>query len=238
MVPKFFFPELLRESLVELAPFYLPTVVVRSIRPLLDGSDLAVAKKNKVLFIHIPKAAGTTVCMSLYGKTREHHTALWYKKTDPILFSSLFKFAIIRDPVDRFVSAYHFLRMGGTDIVRVNRRAYGWAQRFPTIQSFIEAVDSGREENFRSMDYVLHPQSRFVVDENGGYIVDRIYRLEEISGKMISGPSFTVDMSVVLNSSKRNGDSYVTEDVVNFVNKYYDKDVHMYQNLPEHISSP
>jgi len=64
------------------------------------------------LFVHIPKTAGTTLYKAL-GLGRSHHYFLseYRDFVDGSTFDGLFKFAFVRNPVDRFVSLYNYARM-------------------------------------------------------------------------------------------------------------------------------
>ncbi len=70
---------------------------------------------TRSLFIHIPKCAGVSVNRTLYGnlagghRTFEHYLGAF----EPRNVLGYFKFTIVRNPWDRLVSAYHFLRDGG-----------------------------------------------------------------------------------------------------------------------------
>ena len=67
------------------------------------------------IFIHIPKAAGISICRALFGNLGGGHTPikkyeLIYSKSD---FNQRFKFTVVRNPWDRVVSAFYFLKEGG-----------------------------------------------------------------------------------------------------------------------------
>ena len=66
--------------------------------------------KRKALFIHIPKAAGTSVSVALFGRGHGHLTARRYRFANKKKFNSYFKFTITRHPVGRFVSAFNYLK--------------------------------------------------------------------------------------------------------------------------------
>lgn len=77
-----------------------------SFRPFLDA---------KCIFVHIPKAAGVSVCQGLFGcmagghKSLENYALIFSKHE----FQSFFKFTFVRNPWARVYSAYSFLMQGG-----------------------------------------------------------------------------------------------------------------------------
>lgn len=66
---------------------------------------LARIREAGVMFIHVPKNGGTSICDLLYGGIMMHETWRYYHHVAPALCRSLPSFAIWRDPVKRFVSA-------------------------------------------------------------------------------------------------------------------------------------
>ncbi len=67
------------------------------------------------IFIHIPKAAGTSIYTSLFGTLGGGHmSAKRYKiMFGPMKFNAYYKFTFVRNPYDRVLSAYNFLKKGG-----------------------------------------------------------------------------------------------------------------------------
>lgn len=59
-------------------------------------------------FIHIPKTAGSNISQALYGYQVGHKPRSLLRRTD-----GDFIFAFVRNPLERFVSAFNFLKIGG-----------------------------------------------------------------------------------------------------------------------------
>ncbi|MEO1188976.1 MAG: sulfotransferase family 2 domain-containing protein, partial [Pseudomonadota bacterium] len=67
--------------------------------------------RQKCIFVHIPKNAGNSVSQAIYGAPFLGHDPLsHFYAFDPIKAEQCFKFAFSRNPWDRLVSAYHYLK--------------------------------------------------------------------------------------------------------------------------------
>ena len=80
-----------------------------------DGYTYKPYDDYRCIFVHIPKAAGMSICRSLFGNLAGGHATLSdYQIIFPRLeFESYFKFTFVRNPWDRVFSAYNFLKKGG-----------------------------------------------------------------------------------------------------------------------------
>ncbi|WP_284152467.1 sulfotransferase family 2 domain-containing protein [Desulfofustis limnaeus] len=112
------------------------------------------------LFIHIPKAAGISVCTSLFSHLGGGHNRL--KDYQMIFtekeFETLFKFAFVRNPWDKIFSAYHFLLQGGYK--GYNRE---WAKKhLSAYRDFNDFICNGLHRN--DIRHCIHfrPQYEFV----------------------------------------------------------------------------
>lgn len=70
-----------------------------------------ISDKYRCIFIHVPKCAGTSLKQVLDLPGRGHPPWNWFAENFPRKWNSYLKFAIVRNPWERFVSAYIYARM-------------------------------------------------------------------------------------------------------------------------------
>src|SRR5260370_35040093 len=178
-----------------------PYSVMRFAERLVDLPIPDVVRRCPSLFVHIPKNAGTTISNALYGRFIGHRTAMWYRIADPQMFESKYRFAVVRDPIGRFISSFHFLQNGGKKLVPSSSRASNIVRRYRTIEEFMECVDADQLTNFKNIDLVFHDQHKYVVDTNGKVIVDDLFNLDKIKNTRLSVPGSVINMSIITNNS-------------------------------------
>lgn len=67
-------------------------------------------RRDGVIFIHVPKCAGSALLDAYLGFQTGHITAWQYRRADPFFFDTAYVFAFVRDPLARFLSAYDHIR--------------------------------------------------------------------------------------------------------------------------------
>jgi hypothetical protein len=189
--------------------------------------------------VHVPKAAGLSVGKSLYGhKTGDHRTIadymLCFKKSD---FDSFFKFAFVRNPWDRLLSAYLYLKNGGR-----NKDDYTWAKRHLAPFSDFGAFVHGwvNDENIR-LGLHFRPQHEFVSANDLTLNVDFIGYFENIHQDYnhirwrIGGGNKLVESNRT-ERDIRDYKRYYTNKMVDIVAKTYRKDIKLFGYNFEGIS--
>lgn len=127
-----------------------------------NGYSFKPFDQNKCIFIHIPKSAGISISKSLFGNSAGGHRKLEiyqvvFSKSE---FDNYFKFTFVRNPWDRLVSAFLYLKNGG-----INDRDKAWSKQnltsFMTFDSFVKEW-----VNQRNIESHLHfvPQFRFICE--------------------------------------------------------------------------
>lgn len=132
---------------------------------------------HQCIFIHVPKNGGMAVSNALFGKNRMlggHYAADFYKVVFGEDFKKFTKFAISRNPWDRLVSAYHYLKGGG-----MNYQDKEWEQKhISEYSTFADFVNGWLDEKniYKGMHFT--PQYEFVSDGKGNLLVDYLGRFE------------------------------------------------------------
>ena len=131
---------------------------------------------HRCVFIHIPKAAGTSLTRTLFDSPSRHLHYTEYQRTNPRKFQQYFKFTFVRNPYDRLFSAYTFLKKGG-----LNELDRCWAEQnltsFPDFESFVHGWVT--PENIWSWVH-FKPQHWWVCDASFNVKVDFVGRFERM----------------------------------------------------------
>lgn len=135
----------------------------------------------KPVFVHIPKTGGASIlqiCLRLgipvldHDLRNPHHVSLAEFKA---CYPDVFSFAIVRNPWDRVVSTYHYLRSGGVtpgDRIDADR----FVNRFPDFRSFVMEGF----ENSAILDQIHFRPQYLWISDGENIIADRLGRLEKI----------------------------------------------------------
>ena len=134
----------------------------------------------KCIFIHIPKCAGISIEEVLFKEKVGHKNYIDFKIHDTLSCIQYTKFTVVRDPIDRFVSAFYFLKAGGR-----NPTDLAWSQQylvgFETPDELIEAMRAnGRLLKCVSERQHFRPQYTFLLGERGQIEMDYILRFNHL----------------------------------------------------------
>jgi hypothetical protein len=152
-------------------------LLARKLRQILFLAPAVVA--SGALFIHIPKNAGTSLAHALYGVDVYHRSMRLYALAKPAVVAGAYKFAVLRDPVERFLSAFDFLREGGGSQVPVLEKSLRRLRGVRSIDDYLDYLERARPD-WINIDNAGRPQGWYITDRTGRIAVDALFALERI----------------------------------------------------------
>lgn len=139
-------------------------------------------RANRAVFVHVPKNAGSSTyrTFGIPEPAETHCTAIGYRSANPALWRDCFRFAITRNPWDRFVSAFHYLKRKPASADDA-----AWAAcmlgEFDEFAAFEAAMVRSRDLQARVMMWRhFTPQWFFLCDLRGRLLVDHLARFENL----------------------------------------------------------
>ena len=151
-----------------------------------------ISYKNKCIFIHIPKTGGTSLESLIWKKNEKVESNLWMgfideyhnkfqtgglqhllssqvkKEVGEEIFNSYFKFTIIRNPYDKAVSQFEYLKK------RKDLRDYLGFKVGDSFNKYLELIQKKKHVQWE-------PQSNFIFDDENNCIVDFMGRFESFN---------------------------------------------------------
>lgn len=122
----------------------------------------AAMRARNLIFVHVPRVAGMSMTRALYGEgCIHHHSMRYYRAVDPAFAQAAESFALLRDPLERFASAYAFVRAGGTSCSRLSDVFLHQTADIASVDDYLSFLE-GRGP--LDLDFVMRPQSWFVCD--------------------------------------------------------------------------
>lgn len=183
----------------------------------------------KCIFVHIPKCAGISVGQNLFGRCVAHSTITDYQiMFGEKIFKEYFKFTVVRNPWDRLVSAFHYMKAGGFD-----KHDADWANKhlapFSEFDQFVNHLDTHRE--FLRW-HMIAPQCLWLKTPNGKIPFDYIGKLESLDhdiNTIRSSLNLPSDSVAKSNTSNRDRDYrlYYTNKTRRIVEDIYKKDIQL-----------
>lgn len=126
---------------------------------------------EKILFVHIPKTAGSSISKILYDNGLDNWNRVWPRHHDPysylneanLINDKVFSFAVVRNPYTRTYSCYkQYNKTNKKDI------------------SFAEYLNNTKQGKISTISPMLHiPQSFYIMDQDI-IQVNRLYKFENL----------------------------------------------------------
>ncbi len=184
-------------------------------------------KKYECIFIHIPKTAGTSILKLLNNNETFRYHGFWYEyqKRSPHYFNNFYKFSFVRNPWDRTVSTYFYLRK-----LIENSKTTFIPKNLDKYETFDEFVNLFLNKDTIWSHKLFIPQWFFILDQDDKLKVDFLGKYENIEEDfdiIKSNFKYNPDGQLMkLNSSQRKKyNYYYTDKTKSKIAELYSKDI-------------
>jgi len=133
-----------------------------------------ISRSRRILFVHIQKTGGGSIEALLRARLPDLERCVdWHAHASAIKrqlgqqYSDYYTFSFVRNPWDRMVSWYFWLKN------MADRGKFFWTHKFglphhATFEQFI----------LQARGVLLHPQCQYIADADGTFLVNVVYRFE------------------------------------------------------------
>lgn len=184
--------------------------------------------RKKVVYIHIPKTGGISIYKQIFGLNSVGHftykemLAKKYKTGELTTFPLI---AFVRNPIDRFVSAYNYLIQGG----RLTDLDLNYKHKLAQYSSINDFVQNGLKTSYMEYEHFV-PQHIWIENTNGEVASDYIINLENPLEKIAAFSKLTgiaIDMSMKKNVTIQKKEQ-LDDKSLEIIKDLYKKDFQMF----------
>lgn len=146
---------------------------------------MPISDELKLVFVHVPKNAGTAIEACCKMRASGHKPWHVYAVRYPVEWREYRSFAVIRDPVERFISCFRYARMErshwhtsvpGESAIYGRHPDYDVTSRFG-LDEFVQELKRGK----LSLKHPgWHPQASWVC-QDGSVMVDEVIRYDDLA---------------------------------------------------------
>lgn len=148
---------------------------------------MPISHKYKCIFVHIPKNAGTSIINEFQMKDGGHYTWHQIKRNYPKEWETYFKFTVVRNPYDRFVSGYNYARMERSYWHSADgKTGYGKHEEYDLLKdkSFEECCELFFKSRNKFQNHCWGQQHPYICNNEGKIMVDYVVRYENFENDM------------------------------------------------------
>lgn len=203
-----------------------------------------ISHKHKCIFVHIPKTGGTSIEEVIWPlKTDRIEENLWMGFVDSyhnkyqtgalqhltasqirsevgsLVFDEYYKFTVVRNPWEKAVSQFMYLKK------RKYLRDFIGMSRWASFKKYLKLISKKTHVQWMK-------QSDFLVDSEGGLLVDEILRFEDLDSdfqkvKLKLGFS-SLELPHVNKSERKRYSEYYDQESIQMVQDLYASDIAMF----------
>jgi hypothetical protein len=137
----------------------------------------------------------------------------------------MFSFCIVRDPYERVISAYNFLKQTNMELRFLPKLPFlSYKEHFAKYTTIADCIEDLETLQHTNMMFV--PQHTFVCDEDGTILVNSVIKIENISELVQIDPIFA---HMPHKNKSNRGDVVLTDDMKKSIYRVYAKDFEIFQ---------
>lgn len=183
--------------------------------------------QTRSIFIHVPKCAGTSIGNALYPDAAiGHKTASSYQSRFPQQYSDYFTYAFTRNPWDRVVSAWSYLKDN-----KGSKHDAKWADFLNAYSSFEDFVLNWLCAENITRQIHFAPQHLYICDNLGGVSLDFIGKFETINddfNHIAKTIGINAELKQLNKTRKDDFRSYYNDKTVEHVGRVYQRDIQLF----------
>jgi hypothetical protein len=179
-----------------------------------------ISEEKNYIFVHINKTAGSSIerILKRYSRDFKKHQLIGQLMTMKIPNHEYFKFTVVRNPYDRWVSNYHF------NVKRNHKTTHG-----RTFKDYVFSMIDESQKEPRLKHHLWYNSSwNWISDEKDILLVDYIMRFENLEAdwKVVSTKLGIDSPLPKTNSSKHDHYSkYYDDETYDLVTRHCSKDL-------------
>jgi len=196
-------------------------------------SNLFKANSKRVLFIHLPRTGGISMCKSLNLPVLGHQPMTKFIKPFPLslFYKKPFSFAFVRNPWDRVVSIFFLLNGKWTNKKNERDRKIYVEKYKGNFDNFVLESFNGDNPLIFSQQH-FKPQYFYVCDKKGNIAMDFIAKYENIQedfDKICDKIGLDrIELVHENGSIHKNYRGYYNEETKEIIRKAYQKDIELF----------
>lgn len=198
-----------------------PNVLHSALNQIFKNPYGKINDEKKIIFIHVPRTGGTSLSNAIFGKDLGHNYLIDFYRNNTDKAKKYYKFAFVRNPYDRLVSAYS--QMQKNDINPIIKKKWDNLN----IRSFEDLIQCISNKNSSlQLKKIIHFRSQIEMLSADSLKMDLILRFEEYNNSISKLEKIIGPIKIQkLNSSKRKEfSSYYDSFSADIVYNFYEED--------------
>lgn len=207
-------------------------------------SNLYLHHQKSFLFIHIPKTGGTSIANAFgLDSTRKGHVTIQEAQSmlETNVYKNYYKFCIVRNPIDRFISLYNYARMEESfyhSVINPEKALDGKHQDYDilvsaTLDEAVQYLIQGKLVHSKNSWNLWQPQWKWILDSEEHIGVDFIGRYENIQNefkKITNHLGYNEIKLPHFNRSKTQNKKNISisDTAINRLKEYYNRDFELF----------